>query len=793
MSRAKNEYTYRRPAATSRTDLPAPRDTKREISRLDAQITHLVDDVLPKAPYLISVPSDIPYRHNSRFLNNWHLGTPFSKVEEPLQYMSFLTHQDGEQSLIRAVGGWSDETGNLIDEDPSPQQVYGNTANSPSLGGQRKKISLNDYKSKAKGGEESSRQGDMRQSDQQRSKSTDTKINGTSKGEANNREINPGSPVNEMKDRKRAFDDVADVSSKLKSPKPEKRARTKSPVRAKAPNSPAQNVDGNNGGKGGVPSLLSPTLPPSENITSIPELLSPTLPSLIEDLLAHSADEQEPNGTTNHKRSDSVRSILGAVGTGSSPLSASKKTGIARTDHERHWSLSLQIDLKEARVSPGARGRTSTSSPGPRQRHVIVLKYGKRNKKRVEGLLKFAPRSKKQMPKPEVPNENKHGLVKSVNGAVTSLHESAPKREKEGPTSHPSEPPSQRPRMAPSSSNLSERPTTPIPPAFKSPSTQNPLQPRSTFSTPKKDLKSTAMRRVESSEGLDARTPNASMTRQSTPGSTEKPQSSNRLPSPFDLNAVPAHRDDLRRAWKALNVKYYDLGRTLKHEGQSLLQQETPDETRGVLLHVEALLCFMLNQTALSYANNGSDPGWRTILPYLIFVHRVSKPFPQLHGLVSQLGAVCRQTIAKFDLERLAREPLPDDHTAGSAPTPGSDGNTKSSEDSDKARKRWNTFRSDLTDNAKELHRAWLDGYQKLSPEILKQDFPDTWATRARDSSLKAAGVERLTPENLGGRYFLPLDANSMPVEAVRYARGVLGEWVAGEGMVKGWRSRIEM
>ncbi len=274
----------------------------------------------------------------------------------------------------------------------------------------------------------------------------------------------------------------------------------------------------------------------------------------------------------------------------------------------------------------------------------------------------------------------------------------------------------------------------------------------------------------------------------------------------------------MRRAWKAVNTKYYELGRKLKHEGQSLLHQETPDEKHGVLLHIEALLCFMLNQVALSYASNGSDPGWRTILPYLLFVHRVSIPFPHLQGIVSQLGAVCRQIISKHDLDRLTREPLPvvtDDHNATvSAPTPSSDGNTKSSTTSnddattssasDKARRRWTAFRTDLTENAKDLHRAWLDGYQKLSPEVLKQDFPDTWAQRARDPSLKAAagagGVleKGLSAENLRGSYtyFLPLDVNTGVVEAVRFGRAILQEWAGREvkeGDGRGWNLRVEL
>lgn len=443
---------------------------------------------------------------------------------------------------------------------------------------------------------------------------------------------------------------------------------------------------------------------------------------------------------------------------------------------------------------------------------MIVLKYGKRNKKRVEALLKFAPRSKKQIPKPEPSGDGRNlPSSKGVNGVLDSPQDRHYNREKDGPTSHPSEPSFKRAKITPPSLNLAEKPTTPVPPPFKSPLIQNSFPSRSAFSTPKKDLKTTAMRRVESSDGLDARTPTANVTRQSTPASTEKPPTSIKPSSPSDNSSVPSSRDDLRRAWRALNVKYFELGRTIKHEGTALLEQESTDsKNRGLLLMIEALLCFMLNQAALSQASNGIESSWRNILPYLTFVLRISSTHRHLHGLVSQLGAVCRQIVSKYDLERLAREPLPDDHN-GSAPTPGSDGTTKNHEDVEKARRRWSTFRAELTENAKELPRAWLDGYQKLSPEALKHEFSDTWARRARDSSLKAANgagaaQERLNPDHLGGSYFLPLDANTGPVEAVRYAREVLAEWAAkelmvgveGEGEGEGggggkWISRIEM
>src|ERR1700761_843508 len=87
------------------------------VVRLDEQLRHLTDTILPLYPYLLSVPSDVPYRHSSRFVNTWYEGTPFDKEEEQLQYLSFLPHQGEHESLLRVEGGWSDDHGNPVEED----------------------------------------------------------------------------------------------------------------------------------------------------------------------------------------------------------------------------------------------------------------------------------------------------------------------------------------------------------------------------------------------------------------------------------------------------------------------------------------------------------------------------------------------------------------------------------------------------------------------------------------------------------------------------------------------------
>jgi hypothetical protein len=242
-----------------------------------------------------------------------------------------------------------------------------------------------------------------------------------------------------------------------------------------------------------------------------------------------------------------------------------------------------------------------------------------------------------------------------------------------------------------------------------------------------------------------------------------------------------------------LHLKYFELGRTIKHEGTSIGQSppkdlSSKDSAMSVVLLIEALLCFMIDMTAVSHSQPSPDPGWRTILPYFLFVFRASRKFSHLHGLVVQLGAVCRQIIHKLDMDRLARDPLPDEQS-GSAPTPGSDGNTKTNEDIDKYKKKYLDFRNELVSNAKELQVAWLDGSRVLSLDTLKQEYPKTWAKRSRDSTLR--GLERITPVKLGADFFLPLDVSTTPIEATRFAMAFLDEWAKAEDLK--WKPRVEL
>lgn len=811
-----------------------PRKLSQQVQDLDDKLRHLSDTILPKHPYLLSIPSDVPYRPSSRFVNTWHMGTPFVREEEQLQYMSFLPYQDEETSLVKAEGGWSDESGNIMPEESSPPEAQKSGGDTPLSNAQRKKITLHDYKNKTKGGVENIEQSlpleVVGTSESRDLHKQVKKINETTSRALEEVVSAPQSPkkAEAVHGKKRSHEDTLTLANRplqvvSGSPRPEKKARISSPTpekKVRISSSGKENVDGQAGEP--VASLdkppqksarvLSPSIPSKKNTRSIPELLFQRQPSPIQKYIVREGEKQQGDGSHDHHRTDSVRTILAAAGLDStlhpsvkrapgipaqlggqrnrsdSQISArsvmSEASGIATSASGRPLSPAIRSSAGGASRPSTPRPNGATSSPGPRQRHTISLKYGKKNRKRVEALLKFAPRGKKAsvkpVPQPAARSDQPKNLVEGRQDS--SVHHKRPLAD------IPPEPIAKRQKLPTPSTNIVEKASTPRPAGLNSPSLQSNRQPRLAFSTPKKDLKPSAMRRVESSDGFDARTPIDGPTRHSSPVSVEKLATKVSLPT-----SVPTSRDDIFRAWHALHQKYFELGRTIKKEGTNLGPSPTREASkkecaRSVVLLIEAYLCFMLDFTAMAYTHNGPDPGWRSILPYHNFVFRASKQFPHLHGLVTQLGAVCRQILHKLDMDRLARDPLPDEQ-GSSAPTPGSDGNTKTNDDHDKYKKKYLEFRNDLISNAKELQVAWLDGSRLLSLDTLKQDYPQTWTKRSKDSALR--GHEKLAPAKLGGDYFLPLDVSTTAVEASRFVMAFLSEWSNKEGVE--WKSRIEL
>jgi len=812
--------------------------TSEIISQLDGRLNRLRESILPRQPYLVSVPSDVPYRHSSRFVNTWYEGTPFDRSEEQLQYLSFLSRQREDESLLRVEGSWADDQGNRIDEDAlSPRTIPNTGQNTPADQGHRKKISLKDYKTKGKLSPDSAPRPPPTTSPKK--PIPEPLVQKPTAKKAPERILENGAPdpVQQTKETRPRQSEPSAVftdghsspprtqpNNSNTSPNPAKRRKLSAAAEERKTANMSTKVEAQPAVMK-MPRLLSPTLPSPQKPKGLPELLSPLLPPSLAKAISTPSDTisiGSPAGGS-HSRTDSVRAILAGADLDDPP---SNKAGGDRvrsdSQHSARDSLPGTPNVARpvgAKALPKIGAKLGTPvqqgarvSPGPRQRHTIILKYGKKNRKRVEALLKLGPRPKKTIVKNEDSTARTNTDVKpkkepSKNDTIEAVRPAERKskkdlipdesrevrRDRDAPIKSVApdtlrlekkrksevSPPLATKRLKPSAEH-EKRPSTPVQPAGKAPPAS---QSKSTFSTPKKELKSTAMRRVESSDYQDVPTPTGERGRVSTPAAVPKTS-----PQPTTTTS----REEERHLWTGINTKFFALGRSLKHEGTkigpSANGQVKGYSGKSVALLTEALVCFMINISAQAHARPGVDPGWTSIIPYHIFLFRASRRHPHLHGLVVQLGAVCRQLIHKCDMDRLARDPLPDDY-CNSAPTPGSDGNTKTNEDAEKYKKSYIEFKDNLIQNARELQTAWLEGSRQLSPDVLKREYPNTFSKRAKDSSIRLQ--EKPTPSKISKEFYLPLDANTTAFEAARFALAFLQEWAEKEKVE--WKTSVEL
>ncbi|RMD44759.1 hypothetical protein DV735_g303, partial [Chaetothyriales sp. CBS 134920] len=649
------------------------------VRSLNAAIDRAAHVVLPHQPYLVSVPSDVPYRHSARFVPTWFVGTPFERSEEQLQYLSFLPHQDEEEELLRVVGGWSDSHGSLLDDGSSAEARSATAADAINSSSDkekdshhphsdhvttprssvRKKISLQDYNkvtTKAYHKEPRSQDGSEQKMPDNRPDCSPSKTKKDSIYSATERS---GSTSHKN------ASPVLNQASSSSAEHPHKKRKLSPPEMA--------------GATKPLPLLLSPTLPSQRPKNDLPDLLSPLLPPSLLKALAAQPDASNEHSTAGNALHPSP------LPDGGSPVRAQTK--------------------------PAAPNRVAARSPRPRQRHVIALKYGKKNRKRVEALLKFAPRPKKIAP---LSDSSDARNAKEAHPPATTA--TAMSREKSSDASTKAK---TAPAIRDAPSQI-KRPSTPLP-RIKEPAAgiKKPLH-----ATPKREFKSSAMRRVESVEGADPSTP-TEKGRGSTPSSAGGPVLGSRKASPGPTSAPQTSHED-RHAWQDMHQTYFALGRSIKHNA-------TDDHKRGSPAYavrlVEALLAFMISNAAQTLSRPSADI-WANITDYFNFVLGGTDDFRSLHGLVMQLGAVCRQQIQKDRLDRLARDPLPDEYV-GSAPTPGSDGTTtKTAEDAERYRTEYVRNRSRLIRNAHELDHLWFEGAKRLSPELLRNDYPKTWLAR---------------------------------------------------------------
>ncbi|EFR03344.1 hypothetical protein MGYG_06340 [Nannizzia gypsea CBS 118893] len=848
------------------------------LSDIDRKFKQLTRDVLPAHPYILSVPTEKPYRLGSRFVSNWAVGenTLFSPEEEQLQYMTFLPHQ-GEDTLLVSVGGWSDDKGNIVpEEDQRPSSAVSMAAplttasQQDALAKRKKKITLSDYKKKAletpppstplpgaaelstngANGTASNRPGSvdsekaLRRPQSNSSKpdakhhhhhhhhqhhhhhpsqatapatsstsAPDSRTGGRSNDTKQNGLDNPSLPASTSRlDKSTKLPSSSKPSLPKESPprkklrlsaQPEEREKEKTPTKKTGR---AHQM---------VPELLSPTLPfDNESFSlSLPPLLSPTLPPDIEEELARLPDDGLEKTSRSH--SSSISSISNKI------VPSKPKSGSTSSSTKQPQQSSMAAEKRPASISSASANlppkplttssKTTASQPPPRitttapkERLIVKLRYGRQNRKRIEALLKI---SSKRKPTPTTTQSS--GKPKGLPDSIV-ISRSSPSNSSPQPGSAPSagrqrepssgykrpkamdgddvqEPALKRPRssntLAPPLADQAPTPSMQTP-RSTSATKHPPSSSQDQFLTPKKEPKGTAMRRVGSGDS-DMKTPSGSAT-------SVKMTQSLSVESHPSSSAQPSER----RGWRDEYQRFVNLGRDLKHASQRnsthkySTSHDIQDDKLSATIAVEALLCFILafiaEQRFQSLSRQvGNSTGWRSIIAYWQAILSRTTSYPHLHGLCLLLGAVCHDSIHSLDLERLATTPFPDEHSP--APTPGSDGNTVTSEETKKQRREFAELRTRLPESYKVARRLWLEGSRELSDSVLAQHYPGTWSKRLKSSADR--GREQLKLGEYGGDFYLPLGTASTPLEAVRFGWAFLNEWSEREGVK--WKGRL--
>ncbi|PYI16173.1 hypothetical protein BO86DRAFT_421954 [Aspergillus japonicus CBS 114.51] len=785
---------------------------------IDRRLKRLKDQVLPLYPFLLTVPTDVPFRLGGRFVNNWAVSDdgPFTPEEQQLQYMTFLTHHDGE-SLLAAVGDWSDSAGNVMsDQQSGPQSA----ASTPSYSSLKKKISLNDYKNRRKSGAPSGSPVSREAPSQSSTAQTHNGSQSTNKASGFIDEIQgpaeraaPGnvqsSSGDKNMDRKRPLEtDNEPMKSTGKGHVSLKKNRLSTDSTVES--TKVGRLRGN-----GLPALLSPTLPPVSSSPRLPRLLSPTLPPDLEKELSMqnvdsvSFDSLQHPDVTNIDASNLQKAksaVRGSTYMNLSPISSRQNKTLNSGSVRRSSVLQEPSDVGSSRFTTTKVGsqhlpkesvmnsvdtRTSYHSSHARTRFIVRLRYGRANRKRVEALLKFSGKRKIGTSSSPVRNVDiSHATISGQSVAKATASERAENGNKLSRNDF---------KAKNDTANMSSKECTkeskppiiidqPQSPKLPSPHTKQILQDRS------KQMQSTSRKSVNCSGQYEVSGDTSErMPPQSGVKHTAEWPTPTKPPSPQTSSA--ASRQCERRAWKEEYQKYGNLGRELKHAAERHTAKDNAtvvDEKLAVATAVEAILCFILAFVADDHfkALNrqvADSSSWLSILAYWRVVKKNSAPYPRLHSLCLMLGAVSYDAIHALDLERLAVTPVPEEHTAIS--TSGSDETAVSLDDYRKARREFNELKHRLPECYRESQKLWLEGSRGLSENVLASEFPATWSNRSKNFSEQGKPLSKAG--DLSIEYFLPLRKTSTPSEIISFSCAILKEWCTKEGI--GWRSRLDV
>ncbi|KAL8804200.1 MAG: hypothetical protein Q9200_005924 [Gallowayella weberi] len=355
------------------TAQPTQKTTK-ILDEVDKRLERIREDILPRDPYLMDLAIPYVLTLPPHLANNWRRSCPFDKNEEQLQYMTFLSHTERGDTMLRTTGDWEDGNGRL--KSASAKKASGGSSGGVSpLPGQppRKKISLLDYKNKMAG-----------------------QPSGKTSPKASNGEkltTNKPLPASEIKPKSGAKTDEprksAPVQQNLEEkPKCEVTHGQKRSADMMAESQTAKAFDVPQASppskkiqtKANMPQSAAP-LPDTGSTRVLPPMLSPTLPAVIEEQLAklrgskakvdvQAAKKAEPNGS----------------------VAVKDKLKVGESSTARDMKVKVTPNDKDIEIQ---KGRTSTSLQKPVTLLEPPITDGELRSKPVKGT---APTTTREVP-----------------------------------------------------------------------------------------------------------------------------------------------------------------------------------------------------------------------------------------------------------------------------------------------------------------------------------------------------------------------------------------------------------
>ncbi|KAF2003098.1 hypothetical protein P154DRAFT_520444 [Amniculicola lignicola CBS 123094] len=742
-----------------------------ELDHLNEIMANLQHTIRP-APYIISTPSLEPYQHRDReSARSFMMGKLWGTDEAHLQYRTFKYREPYGDIFVMQTGE---------DVDPEPEWPQSQASNAERQG-PKKKMTLSAYKEKKKGGgavaaafeKPSPSLAPTKAAVDQPKAVKHTGESASSKAQ----KAQNGAPAK----RPAPEDILPERAEKRRREQNEERVRQpKQPAQPKKTDvsdvkkSPDQSV-ASNASPHGLPPMLSPIGESLQNPHNLPPILSPTLPPNIQaelDRLEIQRKRTDSNASTSSsdRKSQNLNVPDTDVPKRSEPPKVESKLHTAKTEKSPNSPLPKPVEPPSAPTL------------------MVKLKIGKHIKKRAADLLRLPPKPCAAVVAEK--KEREHGLAKDrtepekprqkTTDAAPAKAKDVPKivaRNVDTPAPRTKAPSTtlklaeKRPRVdddaslavpskRPRASTL-ERPSTPAQQATTSPSLSNKssTQKNGIYTTPRKDLKSISMSRMNSAEGFDS-TPGRSG---ATPAG--KLPNGKLAPTSAPINGkVQADIHALSQASMKLNA----LGRSLKHEVQKIMKESgdrpsRKDAERAAITSVECILSYMTayqvqdRSTSLRGRPLDVENTWVTLLPLCMSYTGRTKDFAHLDGLRLHLCSVISSTICSHVSNR-ARAYSPKD-----APTAEMAANLKL-----------------LADHFKLLTRSSMDATVALSYEDIMSNYPKTYRAREADVHL-AKETETFSANDLSGPYFLPIGSETTPLQAVRFGLRLLREHVESQ------------